>query len=130
MDDRIKLRLATIIDCEGSISIYLVKDGNQKYNKPLITVGQKNKEFLEQFRKAFGFGKVAPSGSNLGYWEWTVAYIQAYIVCKTLTGFFQLKQENADKIIIYYENRAKSQYYHLDIKTARYKCSELQKLQK
>ena len=120
MDREIKIRLATIIDCEGSISLYWAKDGEEHYNRPIVTATNKQRVFLEQFQKEFGFGRIGRCGPEMKYYSWVACNIQAYIACLTLLDHFQLKRENAKKIIEYYQNRAKSPTYHLDDKLKRY----------
>ena len=95
-----KIRLATIIDCEGTINI---EKGYQGYPRPRVEVSQNDKEYLMRFKRIFGFGCV--SKQNRSCWQYSVCYIQALIVCLVLHNEFEIKKEKAKEIIKYYEKK-------------------------
>jgi hypothetical protein len=112
MDELTKVRLATIIDCEGTIAIYNYNDGRSNFHKPVVDVSQDNVPYLEQFFKVFGFGTICRTGSKDGlHYKYQVCYIQALIICIELYDYFQLKKDKAKLIIDFYINKMNKGYY-------------------
>ena len=96
-----KIRLATIIDCEGCVGITNCSEG---YKRPQIQISQNERWYVARFKKEFGFGSVHPSGTPNG-WQYTAYYIQALIICLTLRYEFEIKREQVEEIIKYYEHK-------------------------
>lgn len=126
IDELTKVRLATIIDCEGTIAIYKVKEPNKSNNRilcnlrPTISVSQKERWYIEQFKDVFGFGNISNCGKDSKYPQYRAYYIQALIVCIELVDYLQLKRDKAIEIINFYLTKMKGKYYHIDGKLERY----------
>lgn len=124
-----KIRLATIIDCEGSIGIWKNRDKYKEkifyYLKPIVAVGQKNKEYLKQFLNAFGFGRIGKCGPNSNYHQYTACFIQALIICIVLYEYLQLKKNDAKTIIEHYYLKSNGKNYHFNKKLNRYGFTEI-----
>lgn len=108
MNEQIKIRLATIIDCEGWVALYPVKEKKRwKFKKPIVEVSQKDKWYVKRFKEIFGFGYVYLQKKH-NVWYYRATYLQALKVCLILRDYTELKKENMDKIIEYYRDRLKS----------------------
>lgn len=103
-----KVRLATIIDCEGSIELHDIKykDRKENYKRPFVQATQKIKWYVRRFKNDFGFGGVYPVG--IGGWRYEAYHLQALIICLILKNNLELKRENAENIIAYYEERLRN----------------------
>jgi len=101
----IKVRLATIIDCEGCIGIY--KNGNNYI--PVVQADQETKWYVEQFKHVFGFGNLFERKDRRHAgdidWRYGAECIQALIISLILRDELQLKKDKAMEIIEYYRNK-------------------------
>ena len=101
MKKLLRIRLATIVDCEGHIGIY-DHDGKNT-NKPVVDVSQNERWYCERFKEIFGFGCVTKKSGKC--WEYVVGYVQALIVCLELVNEMEIKRYKALKIIEFYRQK-------------------------
>lgn len=100
-DRLIKVRLATILDCEGHIALHLHKRG---YKMPVVCANQDSKPYVMQFKHAFGFGCVMERKKKHS-WRYQTNCIQSLIICLVLVDELQLKKDKAMEIIDYYKDK-------------------------
>lgn len=101
MDTELKIRLATILDCEGQVGIY--DYGGKNANKPIVRMSQNAKWYCERFQKEFGFGCV--SKQNKKCWVYEAGYIQALVICLKLVNDMEIKKAKALEIINFYKRK-------------------------
>lgn len=102
--------LAGVLDCDGTISVFVQPSGICPYIAISSARHGKAKQFVEHFLKIIGAGNVRLSARAHGTWNETWQYRltglrNVYAVLKQVAPFLVLKKEQAQLLISYCESR-------------------------
>ena len=107
LSDRDKLRIATIVDCEGYVDVYKFVNRGHAYSRPVIIVVNADRSYLENYLlKPLGFGKIFKTTSiKKQLWKFQVTYRKALLLSKLIIEESILKKDKHLEIIDHYKTK-------------------------